>query len=245
MQKRGTRHSSQCRLFGLLLTFCCWSRCAQDEIHTLLLAFAEAGARVLRLKGGDPYVYGRGGEEVRGQGLSGQQYLSLRLGKEKYNLFEVLVIGRDADLQEPGMVHAQRVTVPCVPCTAAAPSPRPPSLAHHSSTIFVCLALNTLLLTHHTLWALHFPPPGAASAGKGNQGALRARHHRSTESYTPPACHSSAPSTCHATFVSRLVPCCSPPNRLQVQHLQAQGIKVNFVPGITAVLALHPPPHPA
>ena len=40
----------------------------QEEIHTLLLAFAEAGATVIRLKGGDPYVYGRGGEEVRGGG---------------------------------------------------------------------------------------------------------------------------------------------------------------------------------
>ena len=38
--------------------------CLQGEIHSLLLAFAEAGATVLRLKGGDPYVYGRGGEEV-------------------------------------------------------------------------------------------------------------------------------------------------------------------------------------
>ncbi len=37
----------------------------QEEIHQLLLAFSEAGATVLRLKGGDPYVYGRGGEEVR------------------------------------------------------------------------------------------------------------------------------------------------------------------------------------
>eukprot|EP00195_Chlamydomonas_chlamydogama_P017606 CAMPEP_0202915996 /NCGR_PEP_ID=MMETSP1392-20130828/67347_1 /ASSEMBLY_ACC=CAM_ASM_000868 /TAXON_ID=225041 /ORGANISM="Chlamydomonas chlamydogama, Strain SAG 11-48b" /LENGTH=363 /DNA_ID=CAMNT_0049608227 /DNA_START=122 /DNA_END=1214 /DNA_ORIENTATION=+ len=43
---------------------------SQEEIHSLLLAFAEAGATVIRLKGGDPYVYGRGGEEV--------QYLSAR-----------------------------------------------------------------------------------------------------------------------------------------------------------------------
>ncbi|PNH09366.1 Siroheme synthase [Tetrabaena socialis] len=37
----------------------------QEEIHELLLAFAEAGAVVVRLKGGDPYVFGRGGEEVQ------------------------------------------------------------------------------------------------------------------------------------------------------------------------------------
>jgi siroheme synthase len=37
----------------------------QEEIHALLLAFAEAGATVIRLKGGDPYVFGRGGEEVQ------------------------------------------------------------------------------------------------------------------------------------------------------------------------------------
>eukprot|EP00882_Tetradesmus_deserticola_P012095 GHRQ01012814.1.p1 GENE.GHRQ01012814.1~~GHRQ01012814.1.p1 ORF type:complete len:310 (+),score=150.11 GHRQ01012814.1:661-1590(+) len=37
----------------------------QAEIHQLLLDFAEAGATVIRLKGGDPYVFGRGGEEVQ------------------------------------------------------------------------------------------------------------------------------------------------------------------------------------
>lgn len=37
----------------------------QAEIHELLLQFAEAGATVVRLKGGDPYVFGRGGEEVQ------------------------------------------------------------------------------------------------------------------------------------------------------------------------------------
>ncbi len=43
----------------------------QDEIERLAIARAQAGSRVVRLKGGDPFVFGRGGEEAQAFAAAG------------------------------------------------------------------------------------------------------------------------------------------------------------------------------
>ena len=47
---------------------------AQQGINELLINAAKTGKRVVRLKGGDPFVYGRGGEEIEALQAAGIAY---------------------------------------------------------------------------------------------------------------------------------------------------------------------------
>ncbi len=44
---------------------------SQDEINRMIVAFAEEGLVVVRLKGGDPFIFGRGGEELEAARAAG------------------------------------------------------------------------------------------------------------------------------------------------------------------------------
>ncbi len=49
----------------------------QERIHELLLHYANKGLRVARLKGGDPFVFGRGGEEIEVLARHNSPYISV------------------------------------------------------------------------------------------------------------------------------------------------------------------------
>jgi uroporphyrin-III C-methyltransferase/precorrin-2 dehydrogenase/sirohydrochlorin ferrochelatase len=47
----------------------------QEDIHELMIGFARQGLKVARLKGGDPFIFGRGGEEIEILGRHGIPHL--------------------------------------------------------------------------------------------------------------------------------------------------------------------------
>jgi uroporphyrin-III C-methyltransferase len=47
----------------------------QERIHALMISRAQQGKSVCRLKGGDPFVFGRGGEEIQALGRAGIPYV--------------------------------------------------------------------------------------------------------------------------------------------------------------------------
>jgi uroporphyrin-III C-methyltransferase len=90
--------------------------CKQSDISRTLVSLAKKGKRVLRLKGGDPFVFGRGGEEalalVRGgvpfrivpgvtSGIGGLAYAGIPVTHRDTNHAVTFITGHGADGKLP------------------------------------------------------------------------------------------------------------------------------------------------
>jgi len=97
----------------------------QRDISLALVEFARAGKRVLRLKGGDPFVFGRGGEEAQtlvqhgvpvriipgiSAGIGGLAYAGIPVTHRDVNQSVTFVTGHDQSGKTPSSLDWQAIS---------------------------------------------------------------------------------------------------------------------------------------
>ncbi|MDP3661076.1 uroporphyrinogen-III C-methyltransferase [Phenylobacterium sp.] len=111
---------------------------AQDEINRMLVAFARDGLEVVRLKGGDPFIFGRGGEELEACRAAGVECGVVP------GVTAALAAGAAAGAPLTHRGAAQAVTfVTGHAATGEAPDLDWPSLARANQTVVIYMGLST------------------------------------------------------------------------------------------------------
>jgi uroporphyrin-III C-methyltransferase len=110
---------------------------AQDEINRLLVAFARDGLTVVRLKGGDPFIFGRGGEELEACRAAGVVCHVVP------GVTAALAAGASAGAPLTHRGAAQAVTFVTGHAAAGDPDLDWPSLARANQTVVIYMGVST------------------------------------------------------------------------------------------------------
>lgn len=107
----------------------------QEGIHALLLEHARAGRRVVRLKGGDCFVFGRGGEELEVLRAAGVAYEVVP------GITAALACGAYAGIPLTHRDHAQSLRIVTAHCQASADTLDWQALAAERQTLAVYMGV--------------------------------------------------------------------------------------------------------
>ncbi|WP_430389577.1 siroheme synthase CysG [Dyella sp. 20L07] len=119
----------------------------QSEIHALLLQHAAAGRRVVRLKGGDPFVFGRGGEELEFLRAHGIPYEVVP------GITAALACAAYAGVPLTHRDHAQSVRLVTAHCQGSLDTLDWPALAQDRQTLAIYMGTSELPILQQQLLA--------------------------------------------------------------------------------------------
>ena len=125
----------------------------QRRIEEILVRLARAGRRVVRLKGGDPCLFGRGGEEMRALEAAGVPYLLVP------GVTSALAAPAAAGIAVTDRGQAESVTIVTGHRRAGHPEPVPPLPAYEAErTVVVLMGLGALTELVDRALADGYPP---------------------------------------------------------------------------------------
>jgi len=111
---------------------------SQDEINARLVAEARRGRHVVRLKGGDPFIFGRGGEELEVLRAAGIPYAVVP------GITAAVAAGAYAGIPLTHRDHARGVRLVTAHCRTALDAVDWPSLARERDTLVVYMGVGTV-----------------------------------------------------------------------------------------------------
>jgi uroporphyrin-III C-methyltransferase/precorrin-2 dehydrogenase/sirohydrochlorin ferrochelatase len=111
---------------------------SQERINTLLIRHARRGQCVVRLKGGDPFVFGRGGEELAALRAAGIRYEVVP------GITAALACAAHAGIPLTHRDHAQSLRLITAHCKDSLDTLDWPSLANDRQTLAVYMGIGSL-----------------------------------------------------------------------------------------------------